>query len=87
MGRNPDIEYLDVVSTLALADMDAKQLMPNPGGYQSYLITFPKEDDLQKAVDIIRPLRLVCIQYYFAHLTSFYKSNKNSKLTFFFPHY
>lgn len=33
--------------------------MPNPGGYQAYLITFPKEEDLHKAVDIIRPLRLV----------------------------
>lgn len=32
--------------------------MPNPGGYQSYLITVPKEEDLRKAVDIIRPLRL-----------------------------
>lgn len=33
-------------------------LMPNPGGYQSYLITIPREEDLQQAVDIIRPLRL-----------------------------
>lgn len=33
--------------------------MPNPGGYQSYLITFPKDEDLHQAVDIIRPLRLV----------------------------
>ncbi|KAJ5360323.1 vanillyl-alcohol oxidase, partial [Penicillium concentricum] len=28
------------------------------GGYQSYLITFPKDDDLKQAADIIRPLRL-----------------------------
>lgn len=33
--------------------------MPNPGGYQSYLITIPREEDLRQAVDIIRPLRLV----------------------------
>jgi hypothetical protein len=33
--------------------------MPNPGGYQAYLITLPKDDDLHKALDIIRPLRLV----------------------------
>jgi FAD/FMN-containing dehydrogenase len=32
--------------------------MPNPGGYQPYLITFPKDADLPKIVDIIRPLRL-----------------------------
>lgn len=28
------------------------------GGYQSYLITFPKDSDLHKAVEIIRPLRV-----------------------------
>jgi hypothetical protein len=33
--------------------------MPNPGGYQAYLITLPKDEDLQKALEIIRPLRLV----------------------------
>jgi hypothetical protein len=33
--------------------------MPNPGGFQSYLITFPREEDLHQAVEIIRPLRLV----------------------------
>lgn len=32
--------------------------MSNPGGYQSYLITIPREEDLEQAVDIIRPLRL-----------------------------
>ncbi|KAB8290465.1 hypothetical protein EYC80_010896 [Monilinia laxa] len=34
------------------------QLMPSPGGYQPYLITFPKDTDLPKIVDVIRPLRL-----------------------------
>lgn len=33
--------------------------MPNPGGYQSYLMTFPREEDLHQAVEIIRPLRVV----------------------------
>jgi hypothetical protein len=32
--------------------------MPNPGGYQSYLVTIPREEDLKQAIDIIRPLRL-----------------------------
>lgn len=32
-------------------------LMVNPGGYQSYLITLPKDEDLHQAVEIIRPLR------------------------------
>lgn len=33
-------------------------LMANPGGYQSYIITFPKDDDINQVVEIIRPLRV-----------------------------
>ncbi|KAL3469498.1 hypothetical protein BJX99DRAFT_268147 [Aspergillus californicus] len=36
-------------------------LMPNPGGYQAYMITLPRDEDLQQAVDIIRPLRVQMI--------------------------
>ncbi|EXL39888.1 hypothetical protein FOCG_17487 [Fusarium oxysporum f. sp. radicis-lycopersici 26381] len=32
-------------------------LMVNPGGYQSNLITIPKDEDLHQAIEIIRPLR------------------------------
>jgi hypothetical protein len=33
-------------------------LMANPGGYQSYLVTIPRDEDLHQAIEIIRPLRL-----------------------------
>ncbi|KIY01585.1 uncharacterized protein Z520_03137 [Fonsecaea multimorphosa CBS 102226] len=33
-------------------------LMANPGGYQSYLVTIPRDEDLHQAVEIIRPLRV-----------------------------
>ena len=33
-------------------------LMPNPGGFQAYMITFPKDQDLHAVMDIIRPLRV-----------------------------
>ncbi|KAJ5629132.1 vanillyl-alcohol oxidase [Penicillium herquei] len=36
-------------------------LMPNPGGYEAYLYTFPKEDDLAQLIEIIRPLRIAMI--------------------------
>ncbi|KAF4306583.1 FAD-linked oxidase [Botryosphaeria dothidea] len=36
-------------------------LMPNPGGYQPYLITFEKDSDLPKIVEIIRELRLAMV--------------------------
>lgn len=38
---------------------DALQLMPNTGGYQAYMITFPRDDDLSVIVDTIRPHRFV----------------------------
>ncbi|KAH8652730.1 putative D-lactate dehydrogenase [Tricladium varicosporioides] len=34
------------------------RLMPNPGGYQAYMITLPRDEDLHAAMDIIRPLRM-----------------------------
>ncbi|KAI0430324.1 hypothetical protein F5Y09DRAFT_307832 [Xylaria sp. FL1042] len=33
-------------------------LMPNPGGYESFVYTFPKEEDLTQMIEIIRPLRI-----------------------------
>ncbi|KAK0659846.1 Vanillyl-alcohol oxidase [Lasiodiplodia hormozganensis] len=36
-------------------------LMPNPGGYQPYLITFERDDDLPQIVEIIRELRLAMV--------------------------
>ena len=33
-------------------------LMMNPGGYQAYCITLPRDEDLHAAVEIIRPLRV-----------------------------
>lgn len=36
-------------------------LMPNPGGYQAYSITFEKEDDLPAIVETVRQLRICMI--------------------------
>ena len=33
-------------------------LMPDPGGYQPYLITFDREEDIEQVVEIVRPLRI-----------------------------
>ncbi|KAK5447939.1 hypothetical protein LTS15_009438 [Exophiala xenobiotica] len=33
-------------------------LMPNPGGHQTFQITFPQEDDLHDIIEIMRPLRI-----------------------------
>lgn len=35
--------------------------MVNPGGYQSYMVTIPRDEDLHQAVEIIRPLRVAMV--------------------------
>ena len=35
--------------------------MPDPGGYQAYMITFPRDEDLYQIMEIIRPLRIAMI--------------------------
>lgn len=35
--------------------------MPNPGGYQAYLITFERDSDLPQIVEIVRQLRLAMV--------------------------
>ncbi|KAI4910990.1 hypothetical protein J4E90_007247 [Alternaria incomplexa] len=57
-GFGPYVDGIFTQSNLGIATKMGMWLMPNPGGYQSYLITIPREDDLKQAVDIIRPLRL-----------------------------
>lgn len=35
--------------------------MPDPGGYQAYMITFPRDEDLHQIIEIMRPLRIAMI--------------------------
>lgn len=57
-GFGPYIDGIFTQSNLGIVTKLGMWLMPNPGGYQSYLVTIPREEDLKQAVDIIRPLRL-----------------------------
>lgn len=57
-GFGPYADGLFSQSNMGIVTKIGMWLMPNPGGYQSYLITLPKDDNLKQAVDIIRPLRL-----------------------------
>lgn len=36
-------------------------LMPNPGGYQAYMVTFENESDLPAIVEIVRQLRITMV--------------------------
>ncbi|KAF4311966.1 FAD-linked oxidase [Botryosphaeria dothidea] len=57
-GFGPVNDGLFSQSNLGIVTKLGLTLMPAPGGYQSYLITIPGDEDLHKAVEIIRPLRL-----------------------------
>ncbi|PQE13964.1 vanillyl-alcohol oxidase protein [Rutstroemia sp. NJR-2017a BBW] len=57
-GFGPYNDGIFSQSNLGIVTKMGIWLMPNPGGYQPYLITFPKDSDLPKIVDVIRPLRL-----------------------------
>ncbi|OIW29505.1 vanillyl alcohol oxidase [Coniochaeta ligniaria NRRL 30616] len=60
-GFGPYNDGIFTQSSLGIVVKMGIWLMANPGGYQSYLVTFPRDEDLHQAVEIIRPLRLANI--------------------------
>ncbi len=60
-GFGPYNDGIFTQSNLGVVTKMGIWLMVNPGGYQPYLITFPKDGDLPKIVDIIRELRLAMV--------------------------
>ncbi|EXJ73483.1 vanillyl-alcohol oxidase [Cladophialophora psammophila CBS 110553] len=60
-GFGPYNDGIFTQSSLGIVVKMGMWLMPNPGGYQSYLITIPRDEDLHQAVEIIRPLRTAMV--------------------------
>ncbi|KAL1591367.1 hypothetical protein SLS60_012066 [Paraconiothyrium brasiliense] len=60
-GFGPYNDGIFTQSNLGVVTKMGIWLMVNPGGYQPYLITFPKDENLPKIVDIIRDLRLAMV--------------------------
>ncbi|EXJ91673.1 vanillyl-alcohol oxidase [Capronia epimyces CBS 606.96] len=60
-GFGPYNDGIFTQSSLGIVVKMGIWLMPNPGGYQSYLITIPRDEDLHQAVEIIRPLRTAMV--------------------------
>ncbi|EXK30477.1 hypothetical protein FOMG_13283 [Fusarium oxysporum f. sp. melonis 26406] len=56
-GFGPYNDGIFTQSSLGIVVKMGIWLMVNPGGYQPYLITIPKDKDLHQAIEIIRPLR------------------------------
>jgi 4-cresol dehydrogenase (hydroxylating) len=53
--------YLDGIFTQSNFGVITKMgiwLMPEPPGYRPYLITFPREEDIEQVIEILRPLKV-----------------------------
>ncbi|PQE15069.1 Vanillyl-alcohol oxidase protein [Rutstroemia sp. NJR-2017a BVV2] len=56
-GFGPHNDGIFTQSSLGIIVKMGIQLMPNPGGFQPYMITLPRDGDLATAIDIMRSLR------------------------------
>ncbi|KAK0621842.1 hypothetical protein B0T17DRAFT_618235 [Bombardia bombarda] len=57
-GFGPYSDGIFSQSNFGIVTKMGMTLMPNPGGYESFMYTFPHEADLAPLIDIIRPLRI-----------------------------
>jgi hypothetical protein len=60
-GFGPYHDGIFTQSNFGIVTKMGMWLMPDPGGYQAYMITFPRDDDLHQIMEIIRPLRIAMI--------------------------
>jgi FAD/FMN-containing dehydrogenase len=67
-GFGPYPDGLFTQSNLGIVTKMGLWLMPEPEGAQVFLFTFPREEDLETLVDIIRPLRIQQVIANFPHL-------------------
>lgn len=57
-GYGPQFDPMFTQSNFGIVTKMGIWLMPRPAGYQAYMITLPREEDLGPFVDALRPLRL-----------------------------
>lgn len=57
-GYGPYVDGLFSQSNFGVVTKMGIWLMPEPAGYRPYLITFPREEDIEQVVEIVRPLKL-----------------------------
>ncbi|CAK7202050.1 hypothetical protein SEUCBS139899_004769 [Sporothrix eucalyptigena] len=57
-GFGPFSDGIFSQSNFGIVTKMGMTLMPNPGGHESFLYTFQKEEDLAQLIEIIRPLRI-----------------------------
>jgi 4-cresol dehydrogenase (hydroxylating) flavoprotein subunit len=57
-GFGPYVDGIFSQSNFGIVTKMGIWLMPEPAGYRPYLITFPREEDIEQVVEIVRPLKL-----------------------------
>lgn len=57
-GFGPYNDGIFSQSNLGIVTKMGMTLMPNPGGFESFMYTFANESDLAPLIDVIRPLRI-----------------------------
>ncbi|KAF2865470.1 hypothetical protein BDV95DRAFT_507015 [Massariosphaeria phaeospora] len=57
-GFGPYSDGIFSQSNFGIVTKMGMTLMPNPGGFESFMYTFPNESDLAPLMEIIRPLRI-----------------------------
>ncbi|KAK0742065.1 hypothetical protein B0T21DRAFT_399912 [Apiosordaria backusii] len=60
-GFGPFSDGIFSQSNFGIVTKMGMTLMPNPGGHESFMYTFPNEEDLGPLMEIIRPLRISTI--------------------------
>jgi len=57
-GFGPYVDGIFSQSNFGIVTKMGIWLMPDPGGYRPYMITFEREEDIEQVIEILRPLRL-----------------------------
>ncbi len=57
-GFGPYVDGMFSQSNFGVVTKMGIWLMPDPGGYQPYMISFEREDDIEQVAEILRPLKV-----------------------------
>ncbi len=57
-GYGPYLDGIFTQSNYGVVTKMGMWLMPEPPGYRPFMLTFPREDDIEPLVDIMRPLKI-----------------------------
>lgn len=60
-GRGPMMDGLFTQSNFGVVTRVGVHLMPEPPGYRPYMVSFPREEDLEQVIELLRPLKLAML--------------------------